>query len=128
MFRTALTLALMLSLCFAVVASAGDDIVINRTWVAEGYDSAFDAKQAMDRAIVELGPTEVAMVTATNGKFIVITRIEGSPTWVEEPPIMSAQLETPEAAMDEYSKHAHAGCRGMMTMHDNLTVVYWSND
>ena len=128
MTRTALTLALLLSLCVAVVASAGDDVVINRTWVAEGYDSAFDAKQAMDRAIVELGPTEVAMVTATNGKFIVVTRIEGSPAWVEEPPIMSAQLETPEAAMEEYSKHAHAGCRGMMTMHDKLTVVYWSND
>jgi hypothetical protein len=128
MFRTALTLALMLSLCFAVVASAQEETVINRTWVAEGYDSAFDAKQAMDRAIIELGPTEVAMVTATNGKFIVITRIEGSPAWVEEPPIMSAQIETPEAAMEEYSKHAHAGCRGMMTMHDKLTVVYWSND
>ena len=127
MFRTALTLVL-LSLCFAVAAFAEDEIVINRTWVAEGYDSAFDAKQAMDRAIIELGPTEVVMVTASNGKFIVITRVKGSPTWLEEPEIMSAQMETPEMAMEEYSKHAHAGCRGMMTMHDKLTVVFWATD
>ena len=128
MFRTALTLAFVLSLCFAFAATAADEVIINRTWVAEGYDSAFDAQQAMDRATVELGPTEVAMVTATNGKFIVITRVKGTPTWVEEPEIMSAQLDTPEAAMEEYSKHAHAGCRGMMTMHDKLTVVFWAND
>ena len=126
MFRTLSTFILVL--CFCTSAFAGEGLVINRTWVAEGFDSAFDAKQAMDRGAMELGPTEVAMVTATNGKFIVLTRMKGSPAWVEEPPIMSVEMETPEAAMAEYSKHAHAGCRGMMTMHDKVTVVFWSND
>ena len=122
------TFTLALCLIVSSVVFAEDEIVINRTWVAQGYDSAFDAQQAMDRAAMELGPTEVAMVTATNGKFIVIIRMKGSPTWVEEPPIMSVEVETPEAAMEEYGKHAHAGCRGMMTMHDKVTVVYWAND